>query len=72
MPARRPKRGDLPHACHTQLVAVERRLLRAISTADRRGYTGYVNGKGGLFDDPRVKAIIRRRDRLLDGKCSVR
>ena len=72
MAKKRPARGHLPHACHVQLRAVEKRLIRAISMADKHGYTGFVSGKGGLFDYPRVKAIMRRRDQLLAGKCGKR
>lgn len=51
--------------CREQLRSVEKRLERAMSHADRRGYTGMVRSKGGLFDDPRVKALMRKRDVLL-------
>lgn len=55
-----------PASCQVQLDAVRKRLYRAMSAADRRGYTGMVNSKGGLFDDPRVKAVKRRYDHVID------
>jgi hypothetical protein len=40
-------------------------LEKAMRGADRRGYTGMVGSKGGLFDDPRVKAAMRAYDKAL-------
>ena len=54
--------------CRTRLNRVERHLMQAMQQADRRGYTGMLHSKGGLFDDPRVKALVRKRDALLR-KC---
>ena len=68
MAKRRPKRGDLGRLCHVQLVATERRLLRAMESITRRDGPY----KGNIFDYPRVKAIMRRRDQLLAGKCGKR
>jgi len=56
-------------SCHVQLDAVRKRLQRAMTGADRRGYTGNVGSKGGLFDDPRVKAVKRRYDHVVD-RCN--
>ena len=53
--------------CRARLVRVENLLERAMASADRRGYTGMLHHKG-LFDDPRVKALMRKRDALIR-KC---
>jgi hypothetical protein len=53
-------------SCQVQLDKVRARLYRAMNAADRRGYTGMLHSKGGLFDDPRVKAIKRRYDHVID------
>jgi len=45
--------------------AIERKLVKAIDGADARGYTGYVGSKGGLFDDPVVAKLMRRRDLII-------
>ena len=55
-------------SCKTQLKRVERNLQRAMEQADNRGYTGMVRSRGSLFDDPRVKALVKKRDLLLK-KC---
>jgi hypothetical protein len=83
MPARRKKRLHLvkrfPYvafsgsdksgrACKAKLILIERNLLRAMETADNRGYTGMVRSRGALFDDPKVKTLMRRRDALMR-KC---
>ena len=52
-------------SCRTRLKRVEYNLQRAMEQADRRGYTGMVRSKGSLFDDPRVKALMKKRDVLL-------
>lgn len=53
-------------SCQVQLDAVRKRLYRAMNGADKRGYTGNAGSKGGLFDDPRVKAVKRRYDHVID------
>jgi hypothetical protein len=45
------------------------KLGKAIERADKRGYTGFVHSKGGLFDDPKVKAAARAYDRALNAKA---
>jgi hypothetical protein len=55
-------------ACKVRLKRVEYNLLRAMEQADRRGYTGMIRSKGSLFDDPRVKSLMKKRDMLLR-KC---
>ncbi len=51
--------------CRLQLKRVERHLESAMRSADARGYTGMTRSKGSLFDDPRVKSLMRKRDVLL-------
>jgi len=60
--------GGAPKSCRAQLKRVQYNLHRAIDQADSRGYTGFVSGRGSLFDDPRVKALMRKYDALLK-KC---
>jgi hypothetical protein len=36
-----------------------------ICTADSRGYTGRVGSKGIVFDDPKIKKLVERRNALL-------
>ena len=48
-----------------QLDRVEKLLEHAMARADRRGYTGFMRGKGSLFDDPDVKRLMKRRDKIL-------
>lgn len=57
-----------PQSCRAQLTRVDRLLEQAITGANKRGYTGMVHSRGSLFDDPRVRALIRKRDVLLK-KC---
>jgi len=67
--AKRKRQSGFQHAkCRAQLKKVDRSLIRAIEQADSRGYTGFVSGRGGLVDDPRIKSIMRKRDALLK-KC---
>lgn len=54
--------------CKARLKNIESNLLRAMNSADSRGYTAMVRSKGSLFDDPKVKALMRKRDALLR-KC---
>jgi hypothetical protein len=54
--------------CRKKLKRVEQNLMRAIEAADSRGYTGMIKSRGGFVDDPRVKALMRKRDALLR-KC---
>jgi hypothetical protein len=56
------------HACKIKRRIIEENLLRAMAKADKHGYTGFVSGRGGLFDDPVVKRLMRKRDALLK-KC---
>lgn len=52
---------------HTRMRVAERRVLKAIESADRRGYTGYMNSRGGLSDDPLwIKAMRRYNKTMLD------
>ena len=44
----------------------ERRLLRAFAAANKRGYTGMLHSKGGLYDDPHVIAAMRAHNRAVD------
>lgn len=44
----------------------QKRLYRAMTAADRKGYTGMVGSKGSLFDEPRVQAAKRNYDHILD------
>lgn len=55
-------------SCKARLATVDRHLVTAMKAADRQGYTGMLHSKGGLFDAPRVKALMRKRDALLK-KC---
>jgi len=55
-------------SCKARLATVDRHLVSAMKDADRRGYTGMLHSKGALFDEPRVKALMRKRDALLK-KC---
>lgn len=55
-------------SCKVRLAVVDRHLVTAMKDADRRGYTGMLHSKGSLFDEPRVKALMRKRDALLK-KC---
>ncbi len=57
-----------PTRCKARLRSIEANLLRAIKSADKRGYTGMLRSKGALFDDPKVKALMRKRDALMR-KC---
>lgn len=57
-----------PARCKARLRSIESNLLRAIKSADKRGYTGMLRSKGGLADDPVVKALMRKRDALMR-KC---
>jgi len=43
--------------------SVSDRLLKAMETADSRGYTGMVGSKGHLLEDPLVKRLMAKRDR---------
>jgi len=52
-------------AASGRMKAIERKLVKAIDGADARGYTGYVGSKGGLFDDPVVAKLMRRRDLII-------
>lgn len=63
-------RGTKRHlqTCRVRLANVDRHLVTAMKDADRRGYTGMLHSKGALFDEPRVKALMRKRDALLK-KC---
>lgn len=54
--------------CKVQRKVIEDNLHRAMETADSRGYTGMLHSRGGLFDDPKVKRLMRKRDVLLK-KC---
>jgi hypothetical protein len=49
-----------------KLKSVETRLTLAIETADERGYTGFANSKGGLFDDPIIIELNRKHNKLLE------
>lgn len=57
--------GGAPKNCRAQLKRVEHHLENAINQADNRGYTAMQSGRGSAFDDPRVKALMRKRDTLL-------
>jgi hypothetical protein len=48
-----------------QFDRLERLLLHAMARADKRGYTGLIHSKGGLFDDPHVARLMKRRDALM-------
>ena len=54
-----------PTRCKARLRSIEANLLRAIKSADKRGYTGMLHSKGGLADDPVMKALTRKRDALM-------
>jgi len=47
-----------------QLQLAEERLDGAITIA-RNHYTGFLGSKGSVFDDPKVRAAMRHRDRIL-------
>ena len=49
----------------TQIERIDALLAQAIAKADARGYTGMLGSKGGLFEEPHVKRLMARRDRLL-------
>ena len=55
-------------SCKARLDTLDRHLVAAMKDADRRGYTGMLHSKGALLDEPRVKALMRKRDALLK-KC---
>lgn len=62
------KQSRARRSCHVRRQRIEYNLLRAMEQANNRGYTGNVGSRGGVFDDPRVKALMRKRDALLK-KC---
>jgi hypothetical protein len=72
--AKRRRQSGLQHArCRAQLKRVSRNLEHAIEQSSKRGYTGFVSGRGSAFDDPRVKAVMRKYDALLKSpKCTLR
>lgn len=62
------KRGFSPKklaACLSARDAAGKRAMRAMSMADKRGYTATVHSKGSLWDDPRVQAATRRHSVLI-------
>jgi hypothetical protein len=52
----------------SRLVEVEKQLIAAMDSADARGYSGMVGSKGSLFDDPKIKSLLRKRDALLHAR----
>jgi hypothetical protein len=52
-------------SCRSQLTKTEKKLERAINDADKHGYTGFVSGRGGLFDYPPFVKAMKKRDALL-------
>lgn len=45
---------------------LEKRLLKAMDGANKRGFTGNFGSKGSLFDDPSVKKAKRDYDKFLE------
>lgn len=54
--------------CKAQRKLIEQNLGRAIDSANSRGYTAMVRSKGSVFDDPKVKLLMRKYDALIK-KC---
>ncbi len=63
--AARTKRVERELRYRPALTRARQKMMDAMTAADRRGYTGLVGSKGGLFDDPDVKAAMKAYDRLI-------
>jgi hypothetical protein len=45
---------------------LEKNLLKAMDSANARGFTGNFGSKGSLFDDPKVKRAKKNYDKFCD------
>ena len=55
-----------PHSLALRQKKLEKTLLSAMDSANRRGFTGNFGSKGSLFDDPKVKRAKQNYDEFCD------